>query len=93
MLKIQRKNHGWDLRHQKKGMLGITFNFFLIEFIDHVMYGLTQKGLKRSGTHGLNIKWNLRHGLAWFIYRRLPWSVALCACCAHLAICKLSCFG
>jgi len=54
------------------------------------MYGLTQKPLKRSGTHGLNIKWNLRHGAAWLIYRPLPWSVALRACCTHLAIWKLS---
>ncbi len=80
---------GGDLR-QKKGMVGMTLNFFFIEFIDHIMYGLEQKALKRSGTHGLNIKWNLRHGPAWLIYRPLPWSVALCAGRAHLAIWKLS---
>jgi len=73
-----------------KCMVGMTLNFFFIEFLNHVMSVLTQKPLKRSGTHGLNIKWNLRHGPAWLIYRRLAWSVGLCECCAHLAIWKLS---
>ncbi len=58
------------------------------EFLDHVMYGFTQEPLKMSGTHALNMKWK-RHGPAWLIYRPLPWSVALCACCAHLTIWKL----
>ncbi len=89
VLKIRRKNHGWSLRHQKVWEAWIL-TVYLIEFVDHVTYGLTPKALKRYGTHGLNIKWNLRHGPAWLIYRPLPWSVALCACCcAHLAIWKL----
>jgi len=62
-----------------KCIVGMTLNLFFTEFVDHVIYHLPQKHLKRSDTHGLNIKWNIRHGPDWLIYRPLPWSVALCA--------------
>ncbi len=64
---------------------------FCIVFIDHVMYGLTQnKALKRCATHGLDRKWNLRHGPACFDYCRLAWSAALLACLALILLSRIA---
>jgi hypothetical protein len=73
-----------------KCMVGMTLNIFFYWISRPCHVPSYTKAFEKVWTHALNKKWNLMHGPAWLIYRPLPWSVALCARFAHLAIWKLS---